>query len=133
MSARRGFTLVEVMVAVVMLAIVVVSVARGSTAISITGRTNDVKAKRTAALMLEANKFGAVPYATLATWPTTDLTVTNGDFTYTRKLTITSQNTSNTRYTIKIVVVPSIAPSVKDSVIFDRTLAPSTSPLCVGC
>jgi prepilin-type N-terminal cleavage/methylation domain-containing protein len=130
---RRGFTLIEVMVALVMLAIVVTGVARASTAIAVFGRRTDLAAKRTAALQLESNKFGAVPYANLATWSTSDQTFTRGDFTYTRKLTITSQNATNTRYLIKIVVVPSTDPTKKDSAMFERTMPPSGSPLCVGC
>lgn len=133
MTARRGFSLIEVMVAVIMLAIVVTSLARASTVVSLLGRTNGIVASRTAALQLEANKFGAVPFTSLATWSTSDQTFTRGDFTYTRKLTITSQNATNTRYLIKIVVVPSTDATKKDSLSFERTQPPTGSPLCSGC
>ncbi len=130
---RRGFTLIEVMVALVMLAIVATGVARGSTAIAVFGRRTDLVAKRTAALQLEANKLGAVPFSSLSTWSTADQTVTRGDFGYTRKLTITSQNATNTRYQVKVVIIPTSDPTKKDSAIFDRTSPPTGSPLCVGC
>ena len=130
---RRGFTLIEVMVALVMLAIVATGVARASTSLAVFGRRTDLVAKRTASLQLEANKFGAVPYSALAGWRTVDSVITRGDFTYTRKLAITSQNATNTRYQIKVVVVPQLDPTKKDSAIVERTLPPTGSPLCVGC
>lgn len=132
-SARKGFTMIEVMVSLVLLAIVLTSLARASTVVAVRGRTNDLSAKRTAVLQMEANKFGAIPFASIAGWSTANKTFTRGDFTYTRRLTITSQNATNTRYTIKIVVVPSTDATKADSVSIDRSLPPTGSPLCVGC
>lgn len=129
--ARQGFSLIEVMVAMTILSIVLLNLAKVTTALAIRGRGNDLLAKRSAALQLETNKFGAVPFASLAGWVTTDQTVTRGTFTYTRKLTITPLST--TRYTVKIVVIPSSDATKKDSVILDRTLPPTGSPLCAGC
>lgn len=130
---RSGFSLIEVMVALVLLGIILVSLARASTVVAVRGRTNDLAAKRTAVLQMEANKFGAMPFATLTAFSTANQTFTRGDFTYTRRLSITSMNSANTRYTVKIVVVPSTDPARPDSLIFDRTLPPTGSPLCVGC
>ena len=128
---RKGFSLMEVMVALSILAITLMSLARFSMIIMQRGRGNDLVAKRTAVLQLEANKFEAVPYSTLAGWSTVDKTFTRGDFTYTRKLTITAP--ASTRYTIKVVVVPSADATRKDSITLERTLPPSGSALCVGC
>jgi prepilin-type N-terminal cleavage/methylation domain-containing protein len=128
--ARSGFTLIEVMVAVTMLAIILGSLARASTVLAIRGHTVNVTAKRNAALQLEANKFGVQTLTALGTWSTGSKSFTRGDFTYTRRLTITQ--TTATRYTIKIVIVPALDTTRKDSVIFDR-VAPTGSPLCVGC
>jgi hypothetical protein len=82
-------------------------------------------------LQLEANKFGAAAFSSLGTWSTTDRTFTRGTFSYTRKLSITG--TGMTRYTIKVIVIPTVDPTKKDSVIIERALPPSGSPLCVGC
>lgn len=131
MSARKGFSLIEVMVALTMLAIVLLSLAKISMAIGLRSRTNDIVAKRTAALQAEANKFGSIPYSTLATWPTATVRDTLGTFIYDRKLSIT--NTGTTRYTIKITVTPVRDATKKDSIILDRTLPPTSSPLCKGC
>src|SRR5439155_548492 len=57
MTMRRGFSLIEVMVSLTLLAIVVMSLARVSTVISIRARSTDVVAKRMAVLQMEANKF----------------------------------------------------------------------------
>jgi prepilin-type N-terminal cleavage/methylation domain-containing protein len=62
----RGFSLVEVMVAMTLLSIILVVLAKFATIIAVRGRGNDLAAKRTSALRLEANKFGAAPFSTLA-------------------------------------------------------------------
>jgi prepilin-type N-terminal cleavage/methylation domain-containing protein len=131
MSARKGFSLIEVMVTLTLMSVVLVSVAKVGTALAVRGRRNDVLAKRNAALQLEANKFGAVPFASLANWSTADRVLTQGNFSYTRKLSI--RQVSPTRYTVSITVVPSVDASRKDSIVFDRTLPSSGTPLCVGC
>ena len=131
MKAREGFSLIETMVAMTMFAVIMLGMAKMSAAVAVKGRTNDVVAKRNAALQLEANKMGGVPFASLKMWPTTDRTFTRGSFSYTRKLTIIQ--TGQTRYTVKVVIVPTIDPTKKDSVIIERSLAPAGSPLCVGC
>ena len=130
--ARRGFTLVETIVAMTMFAVVMLGMARMASAVAVRGRTNDLTAKRNAALQLEANKFGAIPFAKLSTWPAVDTaTVTRNGFKYARRLTLTPSGA--TRYTIKILVTPSADPKKKDSVIIERALPASGSPLCVGC
>jgi prepilin-type N-terminal cleavage/methylation domain-containing protein len=131
MTTRKGFSLIEVMVAMTLLSIVMMSLAKIGVSVATRGRTNELVAKRNAALQLEANKIGTLPYDSLRNWPTTTKSFTVGDFTYSRRLTITS--TSSTRYTIKVVVVPATNTRRVDSVMFDRTRPPSGSPLCVGC
>lgn len=129
--SREGFTLIETMVALTMFAIVMLGMARMAAAVAVKGRTNDLTAKRNAALQQEANKFGAVPFNSLAAWPTSDKTLSRGTFTYTRRLAITS--VSPTRYTVKIVITPTSDSTKKDSVVIDRTRPPTGSPLCTGC
>src|SRR3954451_3991663 len=131
MTHRKGFSLIEVMVAMTILSIVMMSLAKIGVSVAVKGRTNDLVAKRNAALQLEANKLGTVPFANLGTWSTTTRTFTNGGFTYTRRTTIGAMTA--TRYAIKVVVTPAIDPSKKDSVMFDRTKPSAGSPLCSGC
>lgn len=131
LRAQKGFTLIETMVALTVFGVVVLGMGRMATAVAVKGRTNDLTAKRNAALQLEANKFDAVPFNSLTTWSVATVTLTHGTFTYTRRLAIT--HISPTRKTVKIVVIPTIDPTKKDSVVIDRTLPPVGSPLCVGC
>lgn len=128
--ARAGFSLIEVVIAMTILAIVLMSLAKLSTIITVRGRSNDLVAKRTAALQLESNKFGAMRYDSLATFSTADKTFDLDGFSYTRKLSITSPGSN--RKTIKIVIVPTSSTSAKDSITFDRT-KPSSSALCTTC
>lgn len=127
---RHGFSLIEVMVAMTIFSLVMVSFGKAIAGLALRGRNGDLAAKRNASLQLEANKFGAVPFSLLAAWPTANKTITRGTFTYTRQLTITQVST--TQYSIKIVVTPSLDATKKDSVMLDRTKPPS-SALCANC
>ena len=91
---RGGFSLIEVLVALTLLSIILMSLARVTFQMAASSRTNDTVAKRNAALIEEANKFGAMPYASLASSSPTDLTF--GDFKFQRTVTVTS-NASATR------------------------------------
>ena len=130
-QTRKGFSLIEVMVAMTMFAVVMLGIAKTATAVAVRGRTNDVTAKRTATLLREANKLGAVPFANLATWPTTPDTLSRDNFRYARRVVITP--IGMTRYTVKIVVTPTADVSKKDSIVVERSKPAMGSPLCVGC
>jgi Tfp pilus assembly protein PilV len=126
---RGGFTLAEVVVAMTFLSIVLLSMARMSMVVSKKGRTNGISAKRTFVMIEEANKFGAMPYDTLAAFSLTNVTKTAGDFTYTRRL---ARTTTSNRITFKIAIVPSADTTMVDSVWVNRS-KPAQSPLCTGC
>ena len=115
----------------VVLAIVGLSLAKMSVTVATIGRTNDLIAKRNAVLQMEANKLGAVPFDSLATWSTTTKTFTQGNFKYSRRMTITAAST--TRDSIKIVVTPTSNTAKKDSVYIIRSRPTTSNPLCVGC
>jgi prepilin-type N-terminal cleavage/methylation domain-containing protein len=131
MTNRKGFSLIEVMVAMTILSIVMMSLAKIGVSIAVRGRTSDLVAKRNAALQLEANKLGIVPFNSLGTWSTTTKTFSLGGFSYTRRTTISSMSFS--RYAVKVVVIPTLDPTKKDSVMFDRTRPPAGTPLCTTC
>jgi prepilin-type N-terminal cleavage/methylation domain-containing protein len=129
--ARAGFSLIEVMVAMTMLSLVMLQLAKVTTSVALKNRTQDLVTKRGASLQLEANKFGAVPFSRLASWSTANQTITRGNFTYTRQLTISRQ--SSNRYSIKIIVIPTADSSRKDSVMIDRTQPPQSALCAAGC
>jgi len=131
MTKRQGFSLVEVMVAMTLLGIVMMSLAKMSVTVATIGRTNAIVAKRNAVLQMEANKLGAMQFDSLATFSTAAKTFTQGTFSYTRTLTITTAGTS--RDSIKIVVTPTANTAKKDSVIIIRS-KPVSNVLCTsGC
>ena len=129
---RDGFSLVEVLVAMGMLSILMMGLARATFQMAAASKSNDTVAKRTAVLIQEANKYNAMPFAQLVSISPTVLTF--GDFKFQRTVTVTQTTTS--RYTVKIVIVPYIAnvltASKKDSVFVFRTNPPG-SPLCTTC
>jgi prepilin-type N-terminal cleavage/methylation domain-containing protein len=55
-SAKAGFSLIEVLVALTLLSIILMSLARATFQMAATGRTAEIVAKRNAALIEEANK-----------------------------------------------------------------------------
>ena len=138
---RHGFSLVEVMMAMTLLSVILLSMARMSMVVSQRGRANDIVAKRTAVLIQQANKFGAMPYDSLitihagfpspgtATSATASAVFTTGDFKYTRRLAV---STNGVNRTLKILLMPALDTTKKDSVIVYRS-KPAGSPLCVGC
>jgi len=125
---RAGFSLVEVIIALTMLAIAMMLLARMSYVVSQIGRTNDLVSKRNAALAQEAGRFGVMSFTDIAKQSSGNTLMLVGDFTFTRKLTITATTTS--RYTIKIVVAPQTKEFKADSVTFSRTRPALGSPLC---
>lgn len=129
--ARSGFTLVEVIVTVVLLGIVLSSLARMSTVISVTARRNDLVARRLAVVQLEANKLGGMPYDSVVTFSTATKTFVWGGFSYTRKLTVT--NPSVNRYDVTIVITPTNTIVKADSITIERTKPPTSSVLCTTC
>jgi prepilin-type N-terminal cleavage/methylation domain-containing protein len=129
--SREGFTLIEVMIALTLLSIVLLSFVQATAVVAVRGRTNDLVAKRTAALQGEANKFASLPFASLAGWSTATKTFTKGTFSYKRKLSITSL--ASNRDSIRITVVPTIDTTKSDYVIVLRSKPTTGSPLCTTC
>lgn len=128
--ARSGMSLIEIMIAMTILAIVLTSLARLSTSVSRQGRSNSTVAMRSAVLQQQAARLGGVPYSWLASVGTGTSTITVGGISYSRTITLT---TATNRTTVKIVIYPTSDNTKKDSVIFDRANPPSGSPLCSGC
>jgi prepilin-type N-terminal cleavage/methylation domain-containing protein len=130
LRARRGFTLIEVLVALILLGVTLSSVAWLSVLVSSRGRRTDLAAQRAAALQQQVSWLGGIPFTRIDSVATGTSSVTAGSFSYTRKIRITSPATN--RRTITIVITPTADQTMKDSVMFDRG-NPPTNPLCVGC
>jgi prepilin-type N-terminal cleavage/methylation domain-containing protein len=129
---RSGLSLIEVLVAVMILSIMMTFVGHISAGLTQSNRRNDVIAKRTFAMQQQANIIGALPFASLTTTllPATK-NFTLGDFTYTRRVTITTGgNTSIGRTaTIAITIVPRTI-YASDTLLKESMTMLRSSPLC---
>ena len=129
---RRGLSLIEVMVAVMILGITMTFVGHISTGIAQSNRKSDVVAKRTFAMQQQANIVGALPFASLTSTilPATK-NFTLGDFSYTRRISLTTAgNTSIGRTaTIAITIVPQTG-IASDTLLQETLTMYRSSPLC---
>ena len=109
MRSRNGLSLIEVMVAVMLMGIMLAFVGHISTALSQSNRRNEVIAKRTLAMQQQSNVIGAMPFNSLtATLLPATKTLTLGDFTYERRVTLVKTGTVGAGYslTITLTIVP---------------------------
>jgi len=129
---RRGLSLIEVMVAVMILGITMTFVGHISTGIATSNRKSDLIAKRTFAMQQQANVVGALPFASLTTTilPATK-NFTLGDFSYTRRVSLTKTGSASIGQTatIAITIVPQTGiPS--DTLLKETLTMYRSSPLC---
>jgi prepilin-type N-terminal cleavage/methylation domain-containing protein len=101
-GSREGFTLVEIVVAMTILSVVMVTLAGltfQTARRSISAQGND---QRQAVVMQQLNQMAAVPYDSLGAGSYTGCTTITASFGYTRCLTMTQVNTNLRRMTIII-------------------------------
>jgi len=123
-GARRGLTLVEVTVAIVLLALLAVSNSALTLRFAERQRAVSLGAYRTAAMSAAVNTLIAVPYDSLPVRTGCD-TVAAPVFTYARCVTVTS--VSSTRTTLRIVITPSRL-LLPDTLVLDRAKSRPTGP-----
>ena len=133
---KKGFSLVEVLVALTLLSIIFMGLARVSFQMAASARNNSTIAKRTAVIIQEANKFNAMSFASLSAFNNTSVDLTYGDMKFQRRVSVTAQQSMSTRYLVKIVITPyigtTLTTSLKDSTFVYRSNPPG-SPLCTSC
>jgi len=109
MTSRRGLSLIEVMVAVMILSIMMAFVGHISSSVAQSNRRSEVIAKRTFAMQQQSNIIGAMPYSSItATLLPASKTMTLGDFVYQRRVTLTTTGTVAAGFAtaITITIVP---------------------------
>ena len=95
-AARRGLSLIEVMVAIVVMAIMMTFVGHISSSVAQANRRNDVIAKRTFAMQQQANIIGAMQFSSLtATVLPASKNFTLGNFNYIRRVSLTTTGTTS--------------------------------------
>jgi prepilin-type N-terminal cleavage/methylation domain-containing protein len=129
--AHEGFSLVEVIVAMALIAIAMTLLATLAIAVGKRGRTNELTTKRNLALSQQLSRFQVMSVSDIATQTSGTTQMLIGDFTFNRRLTVSSPTSG--RYTIKIVIAPLAAEFTADSVTIDRSRMASGSPLCTIC
>jgi prepilin-type N-terminal cleavage/methylation domain-containing protein len=108
-TTRKGLSLIEVMVAVMILSIMMAFVGHISSSVAQSNRRNEVIAKRTFAMQQQSNIIGAMPYTSItATILPASKTFALGDFRYERRVTLATTGTIGAGYStaITITIVP---------------------------
>ncbi len=131
-AARRGLSLIEVMVAIVVMAIMMTFVGHISSSLAQSNRRNDVIAKRTFAMQQQANIIGAMQFSSLTTTVLpASKNFTLGNFNYIRRVSLTTTGTTSSGQTtaITITIVPQTSyPS--DTLLKESLTMLRSSPNC---
>lgn len=128
---RKGVALVEILVAMVLLAIAVSSLAALLYSVSQQSMVATGNAYRNGVLMQEVNRLEGTPYDSMKTGLTTT-SVSTGSYPHSRAVTI-SEPVVGVMKTIKVIITPTNAKYKPDTVTFTRTKARTTHVLCTTC
>ena len=130
-AARKGFVLVEVIVAMVLLAVVVSSLAALVYSVSQSGIKTTGDAYKNGVLMGEVNRLEGLPYDSIPAG-SSYVTVSGGSYPHTRTTTIT-EVVANVVKNIKVVITPTNPKYKPDTVNFTRTKSRTSKALCTDC
>lgn len=128
---RKGFVLVEVIVAMVLLAVAVSSLAALVYSVSRSGLAATGSAYRNGVLMQEVNRLETLPYDSIRVG-SNSTTVSTQPYPHTRVVTV-SEPVANVVKTITVVVTPANSAFKPDTVMFTRTKARTSKVLCTDC
>lgn len=123
-ARRSGFSLVEIVVAMLLLSVTLLALAALMTQVAQQGRATEVTAQRNAVLIQQVNYFTALSYSALDPALGGCTMVLDGPMPHERCVDITAG--ASTR-TVKIKVTPSNSAYRPDSATFERT-APPVNP-----
>jgi prepilin-type N-terminal cleavage/methylation domain-containing protein len=130
-NERKGFSVVEVLVAMVLLAIAVSSLAALTYSVSQNGMIATGNAYRNGVLMQEVNRLEGIPYDSVRTGTTTT-TVTGATYPHTTVITVT-EPALNVIKNITVIITPTQARLRADTATFIRTKARTSRVLCTDC
>lgn len=127
---RKGFVLVEVIVAMVLLAVAISSLAGLVWSVSNSGIRTTGDAYKNGVLMHEVNRLIGLPYDSVRTG-TQSFSVTSLPYKHTRVVTVVEPALNVKR--VKVVITPGNPKYKPDSIAFTRTKARTSKVLCVTC
>ena len=128
---RKGVALVEVIVAMVLLAVAVTSLAALVYSISRSGLAATGNAYRNGVLMQEVNRLETWPYDSVPVG-SFSTTVSTQPYPHTRLITV-NEPVANVMKTVKIVIQPANSAFRPDTAVFIRTKARTSRVLCTDC
>ena len=128
---RKGMVLVEVIVAMVILAVAVSSLAALVYSVSQSGIKTTGNAYRNGVLMQEVNRLEGIPYDSIPNGAAT-FSVSTGSYPHTRVVTVAEPIVQKVK-TVKIVITPVNTKYKPDTVSFTRTKAKTSKVLCTTC
>ena len=128
----KGFVIVEVIVAMILLAIAVSSLAALSYNVSQSGIVATGNAYRNGILMNEVNRLEGLPYDSVAVVTNQRVTVSTGSYPHDRYITV-AEPVAGVIKTITVVITPTNKRFKPDTVTFLRTKARTSHVLCKTC
>jgi len=128
---RKGFVLVEVIVAMVILAIAVSSLAALMYSVSQSGMVATGNAYRNGVLMHEVNRLEGIPYDSIPVG-SSSIVVSTAPYRHTRVITVAEPVAAVVK-TVQIVITPANTKFKPDTVRFTRTRSRTSRALCTSC
>ena len=127
-ASRAGFSLVEIVVAMLLLSVTLLALAALMTQVAQQGRATEATSQRNAALMQQVNYFTALSFSAIDPALEGCTIVGDAPLPHERCVEITVEPSVRT---VKIRVTPTNAAYRPDSAMFERT-APPVNPFNVG-
>jgi prepilin-type N-terminal cleavage/methylation domain-containing protein len=129
-AARKGFVIVEVIVAMVLLGVAITSLAALVWSVSRSGIRTTGDAYKNGVLMQEVNRLEGLPYDSIANG-SFSYSVSSGVYAHTRVVTV-AEPVANIK-TINVIITPTNAKYKPDTISFTRTRARTSKVLCKTC
>jgi prepilin-type N-terminal cleavage/methylation domain-containing protein len=126
---RRGVSLIEIMVAMTLLAFVIGSLSVLSAKSARRGKDLDIGSARAFVLMQQANRFSVLPYDSISIYAPRIDTVITGRFMYLRRVTYVQGTTGSEYKTVTVILLPLPDTARRDSLIFVRAKTYDHTPL----
>ena len=130
-ESREGIALVEVIVAMVLLAVAVAALASLIYSVSQSSLLATGNAYRNGVLMQEINRLEGIPYDSIPVGTTT-VSVSTAPYPHTRVVTVT-EPVAAVMKTVKVVITPANLKFKPDTISFTRTKARTSKVLCTDC
>jgi type II secretory pathway pseudopilin PulG len=130
-KARKGFVIVEVIVAIILLGIAISSLAALLYSISQAAQVSAGNAYRNGVLMQEVNRLEGTPYDSIPVG-SISFSITSAPYPHTSVVTV-AEPVTNVFKTINVVITPTNPHYKADSVNFTRTKASTSKVLCTIC